>query len=40
MQTSSILSWAIVIGLAISWLQPFEDTPPITMANLFQAIGF
>jgi hypothetical protein len=40
MQTSSILSWVIVISLAIFWVSPFQDTPPITMANLLQAIDF
>ncbi len=40
MQASFILSWAIAIGLATSWLSPLHDTPPITTANLLQAINF
>jgi hypothetical protein len=39
-QASSILSQAIVIGLTTSWLPPLQNTPPITMADLLQAIGF
>ncbi len=35
MQTSSILSQTIAIGLTTSQLPPLQDTPPITMANLF-----
>jgi hypothetical protein len=34
MQTSSILSWMIAIGLIISHLPPLHDTLPIIMANL------
>jgi hypothetical protein len=34
MQAPSILSWAIAIGLAISWLPPLYNTPPITTTNL------
>jgi hypothetical protein len=40
MQASSILSWAIAIGLVTFQLPPFQDTPPITMGDLLQAIGF
>ncbi len=40
MQVSSILSWAIAIGSTISQLQPFQNTPPITMANLLQVVNF
>jgi hypothetical protein len=36
----SILSWAIVIGLAASKLAPLQDKPPITMANLLQPTDF
>jgi hypothetical protein len=36
----SILSWAIVIGLPASKLPPFQHKPPITMADLLQAIDF
>ncbi len=39
MQTSSILSWAITIGLAISQLPPLGGTPPITMVDLLQVVG-
>ncbi len=34
MQASSILSWAIVIGLTTFQLPLLQDTPPITIANL------
>jgi hypothetical protein len=40
MQASSILSRAIAIGLATSRLPPLQDTPPITMADLLQAVDF
>jgi hypothetical protein len=40
MQASSILSWAVVIGLATSWLSPLQDTPPITIAGLLQVVDF
>jgi hypothetical protein len=40
MQTSSILSWVVVVGLATSWLSPLQDTPPITTVNLLQVVGF
>jgi hypothetical protein len=40
MQVSSILSRAIVIDLTTSWLPPLQNTPPITTANLLQAISF
>jgi hypothetical protein len=39
MQASSILSLAVVVGLVISQLSPLQDTPPITMADLLQAIS-
>jgi hypothetical protein len=34
MQASSILNWAIAVGLATFWLPPFQNTPPITMVDL------
>jgi hypothetical protein len=34
MQASTIISWAIVVGLVISHLPPLHDTPPIAMTNL------
>jgi len=40
MQASFILSQAIAIDLATSWLPPLQNTPPITMADLLQAIDF
>ncbi len=40
MQTSSILNWVIVVGLAIPQLPPLQNTPPITMAGLLQAVDF
>jgi hypothetical protein len=40
MQVSSIFNRTITIGLMISWLPPLQDTPPITMADLLQAIDF
>jgi len=39
MQTSSILSWVVAIGLAIYRLSPLQDTPPITTVNLLQVVG-
>ncbi len=39
MQTSSILSRAIVVGLITSWLPPFQNTLPITTADLLQAVS-
>jgi hypothetical protein len=40
LQTSSILSWTITIGLVIFGLPPFQDTPPITTVTLLQTFGF
>jgi hypothetical protein len=40
MQASSILSWVVVIGLASSQFPPLQDTPPITMTDILQAVGF
>jgi hypothetical protein len=40
MQVSSILSWVVVIGLATLQLPPLQDTPPITMTDILQAVGF
>jgi hypothetical protein len=40
MQMSSILSRAIVIGLATSQLPPLQNTLCIAMADLLQAVGF
>jgi hypothetical protein len=34
MQVSSILIWAIAIGLAISELPPFQNTHPLTTTDL------
>jgi hypothetical protein len=39
-QVSSILNRAIVVGLATSQLPPLQNTPPINMADLLQAIDF
>jgi hypothetical protein len=39
-QMSSILSRTVAIGLATSWLPPLQNTPPITMVDLLQAIDF
>jgi hypothetical protein len=40
MQTFFILSQTIVVGLATSRRPSLHDTPPITMVDLLQAIGF
>jgi hypothetical protein len=40
MQMSSILSQAIVVGLATSRLPPLQDTPPITTVDLLQVVDF
>jgi hypothetical protein len=40
MQASFILSWVITIGLATSPLPPIQNTPPITMTDLLQALNF
>jgi len=40
MQASSILSWAIVVGLVTSWLSFLYDTPPNITIDLLQAIDF
>jgi len=40
LQASSILSWAIDVGLTTSWLPPHQNTPPISTTNLLQAIDF
>jgi hypothetical protein len=40
MQTSSILSQVIAIGLPISQLPPLQNTHPITMADLLQTVSF
>jgi len=39
MQASCILSWAIGVGLATSQIPTLQDTPPIVMVDLLQAIG-
>jgi hypothetical protein len=39
MQTSSILSRVITVGLVIFQLSPHQDTPPITMANLLKVVN-
>jgi hypothetical protein len=38
MQASSILSWVVAVGLANSRFPPFQNAPPITMADLLQAV--
>ncbi len=38
LQTSSILSWAIAVGLATSQLPPLENAPPITTTDLLQGV--
>jgi hypothetical protein len=40
MEASSILSQAIAIRLATSQLPPLQDTTPITMTDLLQAVDF
>jgi hypothetical protein len=40
MQTSSIVSCAVVVGLTTSWLSPLQNTLPITIADLLQGVGF
>jgi hypothetical protein len=40
LQTSSILSQAVAIGLATSQLPPIHDTSPISMTNLLQTASF
>ncbi len=40
MQVSSILSRVVAVGLTTSQLPPLQSTPPITTADLLQAIGF
>jgi len=40
MQTSSILSQAVALGLATFQLPPFQNTPSITMADLLQVVWF
>jgi hypothetical protein len=37
-QTFSILNQAVVVGLVTSQLPPLQNTPPITMTDLLQAI--
>jgi hypothetical protein len=39
MQATSILSWAVTVGLATSWLPPLQDAAPITMVDLLKAVG-
>ncbi len=39
MQASCIISWAIVVHLATSQIPTFQDTAPIAMVDLLQAIG-
>ncbi len=38
MQTFSILSQVVVVGLVIFRLPPFQDAPPITMVDLKQVV--
>jgi hypothetical protein len=40
MQASSILNQVVAIGLIVSQFPPFQNTPPITMADLLQIIKF
>jgi len=40
MQSPSILNRAIIIGLITSQLPPLQNTPPITMIDLLQVVGF
>jgi hypothetical protein len=40
MQASSILSWAVTIGLITSQLAPLKDTLPITTNDLLQVVNF
>jgi hypothetical protein len=40
MQMSSILSWAVIVGLLTFRLPTLQDTLPITTANLLQVVGF
>jgi len=35
----SILSQAIVVGLATSLFSPLQDTPPIAVVDLLQAVA-
>jgi hypothetical protein len=39
MQTSSILSQIIMIGLTTSQLPPFQNTAPIVIVDLLQAVN-
>jgi len=39
MQASFILNWVAMVGLITSQLPPLQDTPPITMVDLLQAVG-
>jgi hypothetical protein len=39
MQASSILSWVVVIGVTTSQLPPFQDTSPITTADLLEVVN-
>jgi hypothetical protein len=38
MQASSILSWAVAVGLATFQIPPLQNAPPITTTNLLQAV--
>jgi hypothetical protein len=40
MQTFSILSRVVAVSLVTYRLPPLQNTPPITMANLLQVVGF
>jgi len=40
MLAPSVLNRVVVVGLAISQLPPYQDTPPITTFDLLQAIDF
>jgi hypothetical protein len=39
MQTSSILSRAVTIALAISQLPPLQDIAPIAMVDILQTVN-
>jgi hypothetical protein len=40
LQPSSILNRVVAVGLATFQLPPLQDTPPISMTDLLQVVGF
>jgi hypothetical protein len=40
LQASSVLNWAVVLGLIISQFPPLQVTSPISMTDLLQMVGF